>query len=383
MLNITEILSIAFLRIFRVYGDEIFGPMVKEPWILHLFCKADNYIRVAEEEIVHPGLKSEEDTEELYKLTGILKDRLSPAHFLFYRALFADSLKESVFCMQQAQMLKPENLSVHVMAYFMSGDIDEDPELFLKHFYSLPTYRTSPAVNNYIFILRLIRELDQENISVDVNELADFLNGDGLPPEAMFSILYYIMERVEVSVTKRIIEALNIYNQESYYIYMLLNAHMYTKLKEYDTALHWFSQIKLEVMMLPLETQLSSRYANCQVLMKSGNEGKAILMLREIVYSGIYDACGCDAYYHAIVDLASCYVQSGQTEEARGALSILGLTGIEVLEEQGGEEFLLLMAEIHMLQDRWEEALDWYRKAFKLNGNREVALIIRSLEAGL
>ena len=191
------------------------------------------------------------------------------------------------------------------------------------------------------------------------------------------------MERVEVSVTKRILDTLNIYNQERNTIYILVNAHMYTELKAYDTALHWFSKIKLEDVMLPLEIQLSFRYKFCQVLMNSGNEGKAILMLREIVYSGIYDACGCDDYYHAIVDLASCYVQSGQAEEARGALSILGLTGIEVLEEQRGEEFLLLMAEIHMLQDRWEEALDWYRKAFRVSGNREVAIIIRSLEAGL
>lgn len=383
MLNITEVLSIAFLRVFREHVDEIIEPHLKEPWIIHLFSKAEESIRDAEVGIVLPGLHCEEDTEELYKLTGILKDKLSPVDFLFYKALFADSEQESVFFLQQAQMMAPENLRLHIMAYFMSGDFDEEPDLFLLHLDSLPAYKTFPAVNNYVFILKLIRRLDQKNVSIDAHELADFLNGNGLPPDAMFSILYHIMERVEVSVIKRILDTLNIYNQERNSIYVLVNAHMYTELKAYDTALHWFSKIELEDVMLPLEIQLSFRYKFCQVLMNSGNEGKAILMLREIVYSGIYDTCGCDACYHAIVDLASCYVQSGQAEEAGGALSILDLTGIEVLEEQRGEEFLLLMAETHMLKDRWEEALDWYRKAFKVSGNREVAKIIRSLKTGL
>jgi tetratricopeptide (TPR) repeat protein len=238
-------------------------------------------------------------------------------------------------------------------------------------------------VNNYIFILKLIRKLEQKNVTIDADELADFLNGDGLPPDARFSILYHIMERVDVSVTKRILDNLNIFNQESNSIFVLVSAYVYTELKSYRIALYLFSLVKLEDVMMPIETQLLFMYKFSQANMNSGKEGKAILMLREIVYSGIFDTCGCNAYYHAIVDLASCYIQSGQVEEARKALSILGPTDIEFLEELRGEEFLLLMAETQMQKDHWEDALDWYRKAYKMSGNREVANIIRSLEAGL
>ncbi len=343
MLNMTEVLSIAFLRVFRKQVDELIGPYVKEPWIFHIFLKADETIREAEEGIIQTGLHCEKDSEELYKLTGILKDRLNPVEFLFYKALFADSQKESAFLLQQAQMIEPENLRLHIMAYFMSADYDEDPDLVLQHLDSLPAYKPFPAVGNYIFILKLMRKFEQKIVTLDVDELVDFLNGGGLPPDAMFSILYHIMERVEVSVTKRILDKLNIFNQESNNIYVLVSAHVHTELKVYGIARFLFSLVRLEDVMMPIEIQLSFKYKFSQAHMNSEKEGKAILMLREIVYSGIYDACGCDTYYHAIVDLASFYIRSGQVEEAGKALSILDLTGIEFLEELRGEEFLMLI----------------------------------------
>jgi tetratricopeptide (TPR) repeat protein len=383
MLNTTEILSIAFLRVFMEQVNETKESVLNEPWISHLISKAKAYIRYAELEIVLSGLRREEDSEEFYKLTGILKDKLSPVDFLFYKALFADSEQESLFLLQQAQMMAPENLRLHIIVYFMSGSFDDIPDLFFQHMDSLSTKNTYPAVDKYIFILKLIRSLEQKDGALDVHKIAEFLNGGGLPKRVMFSILYLIMMRADVSITRSILDNLNIYEQEQNSTYILMNAYVYSELKAYDTALHWFSKIKLEGLMLPLEIQLSLRYRLCQALMNTGNEGKAILMLREIIYSGIYDACGCDDYYHAIVDLALYYNQSRQTEEAGRVLSILDLTGIEYLEELRGEEFLILMAEAHMQKDRWEDALDWYRKAFKMTGNKEVGDIIKSLEAGL
>ena len=393
MLNMTKILSIAFFRVFKEQVDDIKKSYSEEPWINLLISYAEKSIRDAEAVIYLPGLTSEDfedltawhnpTNEEFYTLTCVVKDKFAPVDFLFFKAFFAEGEEETVFLLQQAQMMEPENLRLHILAYFMSSDFDEDPDLILRHLDSLPAYRRFPAVNNYIFILKLIRGLEQKNVLVDADEIVEFLNGEGLPPIVRFSILYLIMESAEVTFTKRILDNLNIYKQEKNSIYKLVNAWVFTELKEYDTALYWFRKIKLEDGMLPLEIRLRFLYRLCCVQMNSGNEGKAILMLREIVYSGIYDRCGCDEYYHAVVDLASSYMESGQREEAGKVLSILNPMTIEILEEMRGEEFLLLMAENHMLQDHWEEALVWYRKAFKISGDKEVANKIKLMEKGL
>ena len=126
--------------------------------------------------------------------------------------------------------------------------------------------------------------------------------------------------------------------------------------------------------------ELELRYKRAVILRETGHEGEAILLLEKILFSEDYERCGSDYFYYAIVDLARYYVRIMQPEEVNKVLSKLPNDMREYVEVITGDGYLLVMADKAMLEADFENALHYYKKAYRVNTSPVIKEKIRQLK---
>ena len=395
MINITGILTLSFVSVCRLQLAGIRLRNSEKPLISLLVNHAEGRLRKQFGEILLPGISSAEKgadeensaQEDLnyYHLTACLKEHFVPEDYLFLRAFFAESQEETSFLLRQAQMLQPENLRMHIIAGFMdSYDSDQHPQDVLNHLNSLTENCHLQDVKTFSWLLNLIHTLSDEGSKI-INplEAACYLNGKILPETAVCSLLHYMSERTEARVINKILHHLSHPAIQDNPVFLLVKAGVLYDLNDYETALQWFRIVNLNKVRTDNYVRLEVNYKISVCLKNTNQEGRSILFLRDILFSGDYDGFFSEYYFHVIIDLAGYYMRIGQYREVDRVLEKLDTGILEFTNGSLGEKLYLLLAEKFLMDCNWEEALDYYKKAFELNSCSETEEKIRMLERHL
>jgi len=166
------------------------------------------------------------------------------------------------------------------------------------------------------------------------------------------------------------------------WVFNYAQATAYYVLEDYENARTWFQKINMESESIPYYTLIDIRYQITVVYRKTGSLGKAVLMLRDLIFTEREDDTYSNSYLRAIVDLAAYYVGREQKDEADRILARLDGDLMVYAEELMEEELFILLADKSMLDCDIEQALHYYKKAFELCAKPEIEEKIRILEGG-
>ncbi len=403
MLDVTGILCFAFIRVCRAHLSDIKSRYKEKEWLGILCSFAEKEFRNAVGEILLPGINDIDkeieannpgddngpSSKELYSLVCEMKEQLKPADYLFFKAIVTEKEEDTIFLFQQAQMISPENLRFQIMTSFITNEDDEPVDMCLQ-LESLVRLTDKQDVKDYSYLLNLVREMSKNPGKISPMKFVSFINRVPLPYMALYSLLFELGEKIEFSdkeqlepsALKKILQHLDLPRQERNWIYQFLQAKVCFAENNYDNALSWYSGINTERNDVGFYQTLEILYKQAVSYRETGKEGKAILQLREIVFSGLYDDSYSDYYFHSLVDLAGYYVRIGENREADNVLSKLKAEMLSYVEEMIGEDYLVLMADKSMLEYDVENALKYYKKAFGMTGNKEIEKKIKMLEGG-
>lgn len=384
MIDITGILTIAFIRICVAQLYELERRHQHKAWIKIIVEYARGELRSIRTRTeygadVNEGKNMSLKDEQFYAMVCDLKQHLDPADYLFLKSLFTEDDNDRIFFLEQACMISPENLRLQVISTFINQDIEDDPEKLIGHLNSLTEHSAAKDIKEYVRILEIIMALSDEHSVFRPLELAQFLNNCSLRKKAKFSLLHHITEKADAHSSAEIINHLNA-NGTKYWIFEIVKANVAYDLGDYEYALKLYKKIENYKWESNSLQKLEIQYKLSTCLRETSNEGQAIMMLREILFSGDYNDCGHDDFFHAIADLTAYYVRIRQAEEADRVLNILHPGMMDYMETLSGEPFLVIMADKALLEADLKKALHFYRKAYDLSSNPDIGEKICALE---
>ena len=152
------------------------------------------------------------------------------------------------------------------------------------------------------------------------------------------------------------------------------------QMKNYAEALKWFDRIDFERQKIEHHSIIEIQYKSSVALRNTGKTDKALLLLRNMIFSDLNDGCLSFYYLNGIIDLARYYINSKQGQEADKVLSKILPDIVEHMEELIGENYILLMAEKSLQESNINQALKYYKKAYAINAQKEIGEIIKMIE---
>jgi pterin-4a-carbinolamine dehydratase len=393
MISMSNIMTYAFTKLCMAILSEI-KCRYKEKECLDIFIKhAEHELR---EDLAMDSLSDTEDTAGLItaenftaldnggllsSLSG-LKHQMDSADYLFLKALFVESEQDALFLLQQAQMISPENIRLYVLISFIENDNADAGDVPCKDSRQLTSFAhltDDAAVRDFIFLLILDRSMKEKMEGLSPLAMANFLNRVSLPLQARYSLLYEISERIATTDVKVLLQHLQLPKQEQNWVFRLLSGNVSFYFEDYKNALDLYSRVDIDDEEVDYYQEIEVLYKQAVSYWETGNEGKAILQWRDILFSGNYDQSYSAFYYHAMVDLARHYVRMRDNREAGRVLSKLDADMIEFIEDVIGEDYFLLIAEKALLETDYEKALIYFEKANKANEREETTEKIRKL----
>ena len=380
MLYLTGIISYAFINVCKAQLEDIKRRYKEKDWIHSIANYAEKELRDIAGNMLLPGISTIEKKimcngeenenhptdEQMFSTVCALKDQFDPADYLFFKAMFTNDDRDRILLLQQAQMISPENLRIHIITTFIFLDDGEKILEQLSHLNSLLSLSKNTDTKEFNRILHVLDLVSKKDNKMIPPEVAGFLNATTLPDFVKYSLLFYIKLKTDAPILKKILELLLIPGCEKHWIYIFAQGHVSYEMKDYKSTLKWLNQVDFERQNVEHYSILEIQYMSSVALRNSGNEGKAILLLREMLFSGTNDGCLSDFYINAVIDLAKYYVKLGQSQEADKALSKLFPDMNDYLEEMLGENYMLLMAEKSLLESNTELALEYLKKLMQL-----------------
>ncbi len=384
MLSLAEILTLAFIRMVIAQVDEMKIRYQHKSWFKIIAAYIDDELNDAIGTILLSGPKDETNNNpftdsEMLELVCDLKNHFAPADFLFLKASFTEDDKDRIFFLEQAQMICPENIRIQAMKCYVIADSEEEPDEEIAGLNTLVEHTQDRDVREYVRLGEITRALAAGNPDCRSGELAQFLNKSSFPVKAKFSLLHNIAENSDAQDMIQLLQHFRIPGCKENWIYQLTKLNTCLRLEDYENAMYWYDRVRTNPSLPshPYEVELS--YKQVILLRETGNKGEAILLLREIIFSGEFEESWCDYYFQAIADLTEYYVSQEQPEEAERVLKTLPPALMEYMEDFSGEEFLITLADKAILEDNVAKALIYYKKAFQLNTNPDIAEKIRML----
>jgi len=384
MLSLAEILTLAFIRMWSAHMDELKIRYKHKTWFKIITSYTEDELNDAIGKIMKSGQMDEAYTKsftdsEMLELVCDLKNHFAPADFLFLKATFTDDDKDRIFFLEQAQMICPENIRIQAMKCYVIADAEEEPDEEIAGLNTLVEHTHDIDVREYVRLGEIIRALANADPDCRPGELTQFLNKSSFTVKAKLSLLHAIVEHSDAEDMKVLLHHLRIPGCKENWMYQLAKLNTCLRLEDYENARYWYERVRTnpDLPYHPYEVELS--YKQVILLRETGNKGRAILLLREIVFSGEFEESYCDYYFQAIADLTEYYVSQEQPEEAERVLKTLPPALMEYMEDFSGEDFLITLADKAILEDNVAKALIYYKKAFQLNTNPDIAEKIRML----
>lgn len=386
MIDITGILTISFVNICIAELDNIKKRCKDKVWMGIILRYAESELNAIWTKTIYPwytpGDKEMSD-EEIYTLVCDLKEHFNPADFLFLKSMFTEDDEDRVFFLEQAQMISPENLRIFIISTFLSADVDENPESLSENMDNMMEFFEAPELKEFARLVDIIRMVSDESQVFRPIETAQFLNSSKLPPVVKYSLLHYIVSKAGAETGKMLINKIRIPGCKEAWRFRFVKANIFYELKEFENALEEFIKLEKSNKKPDPYYELEIRYKRAIIFRETGHEGEAILLLTKILSSENYEGSLSDYYFLTIIDLAKYYVKIKQPGEINRVLSKLPDEFIDYVEGLTGDGYLLVMADKAMLEDDFENALRFYKKAFQVNTNPLIEEKIRKLEEGI
>lgn len=374
MIEIKDILTISFLNMCIAQLKEMEERYKNMAWMDIILRYAELELREAIHVYVNPEFYPENKTridEQYYSLVCEMKAHIQPADYLFLKSLFSNDDNDIVFFIRQAQMLEPENQRFLLMTTFLAPDAQEYPEAVIKHMHSIVKSSDSADVVEFAHLADIITTIFNSPSEVRSAEIAQFLNKTSLHDYARCSLLYHIVCRTPAPSGESLLDRIKIPGYEDKLEYILARMHVHYELREFRIAEKWLTKLDGNLWIGMWDLKLEWMYKRTHMLKEMEKEGKAILLLLNIVYSEGFRDSGSDYYYRAVADLAVYFVNSNQPEEADKVLSMIPHDMMRYLESLAGDGFLMKMAEKAMLEADFKKAKRFYLKAYVENSSPE------------
>jgi pterin-4a-carbinolamine dehydratase len=119
--------------------------------------------------------------------------------------------------------------------------------------------------------------------------MAKFLNRVSLPLQAKYSLLYEIGKRILSEDVKELLQHIQLPKQDQHWVFQFLCGNVCFYFEDYQTALQLYSKIDTDAAEVDYYPAIEILYKQAVSYWKTGNEGKAILQWRDILFSGDYD----------------------------------------------------------------------------------------------
>jgi hypothetical protein len=383
MIEIREILTVSFIKICLAQLAEMKRRYRDKAWMGIILRFADVELRETNAAILdstyYPENKDRIDME-FYSLVCEMKSHILPADYLFLKSFFTKDDNDRLFFLQQAQMIEPENLRLHMMSTFLAPDAEEYPEAVIRHLNSLVKPLDSTEVFDFACLIYIIWAISNSVSEIRPADVAQFISESAFHVKVKCSLLYHMVRRIDAVAGKVLLDSIDIPDCNENREYLLARMHVHYELKEFLRAGEWLRKIEANHRIFEWDLKLECLYKETVILRHSGKEGEAIMLLQKILLSGDFDCNSTDFYYLAIVDLTGYFIKINQPEKADMVLSLVPDNMFYYVESLGGDAYRLMMAEKAIQEADFESALHFYQKTSPENTSPEIKERIRKLK---
>ena len=282
--------------------------------------------------------------------------------YLFLKAQFDNS--NSLRFLEMAQLVKPENLRYELLQSFFRIENSYFSRNQERLLYQLPPNYLSKRALDYLMVLRIVRipanQETPENIIKCLNEL-------GLDVQFKVILLYSIMLNCAPQKAYTILKGIN-FKPVRNSLFRMVCFMVYMHIDDFNNAGKWIFSSVEKLPKIDEDTSLQFEYQLFRYYRFTGNEGKAILTLNNIVFDESNSGLFFDEYMYAISELAKYYIGLKDILKTSYVFSKLDEFDVNTMDKCKNHFFFNLKAEKSVFENNIAEAVECYNKAYMFSG---------------
>ena len=330
MIQTRDILTYYVTEIFRDYLDILEFEYSGVPGINEVAGSINNLFKEARDRTFgnsHPcfykyegssSLSAEGEFPEVgpeaLKIAAKLQKSIPRDDYLFLMAVVSEDSSLEAKYLAEAIRISPGKIHFHI-ANALDDDDDNFP-VVLKNLKAIPVKPVTVQEKNFFAIVRLIELIECRPEQCTPGALTRLLKKVTLNPIMMYSILYILLHTVGKETSFKIFCNLKLPGNDKYGFGKLLMGAAYYRLGKYREAADLLEPADIPSCRIMTEHQVEYQYYLAESYRKTGKEGSAFLLKKELYDDPHNEGIFCIFWYETMLDLAGYYLERGMTDNA-------------------------------------------------------------------